>query len=283
MLGHLGSAIDLRSKKAAAQLRLAPNEKLTDDFNSLVSKLSADVVGITVNGLGLIILPQLALTFTINVAKSVHHIRRLIDLVEEFHKRKLSVPKRKIAIKCTTGAVVKLAFLALTLGHADFVSDLVGLDHLHTLFDSIFEPSQVGLGNSWTTTLQSIAVAHAQWLAEHPHIQSIQDFFGAPVDVVKSYLFPDPAVDAMQWTWLPGEGGESVSEVGKMLVQEGLDNGHSGASELVEIGVYTNLANAVAEHGVDFLLEEPVDRMEEEVGERLERSSVRHRLFMWTS
>ena len=280
--GRLGDAYDLRHKRADAQLSLMTNDALAKELNSVLSKLSADLVGITVTGVGLVILPQLALTFTINVAKSIHHIRRLVDLVEEFHKRGLSVPKSKIPIKCATGALVKLAVLALTLGHADFLSDLVGLDHLHTLFDSIFDPLQAGHGDTWASALQSAADAHAQWLADHPHIQSFQGFFSAPVDVVKAYLFPDPAVDDLQWTWAPGQGGESIGQVGQMLVQEGYADGHSAAFETAEIVIATNLANAVAEHGADHLLEAPVETIGEEAEERLEHRPSMRRLFRWT-
>lgn len=277
--GHLGDAYDLRHKRADAQLSLMTPEVMAKKFNSLVGKLSADLVGITVTGVGLVILPQLALTFTINIAKSVHHIRRLVDLVEEFHKRRLGVPKNKIAIKCAIGALVKLAILALTLGHADFLSDLVGLDHLHILFDSIFDPSSVGLGDTWAPTLQSAADAHAQWRAEHPHIQSIQGFFSAPVDNVKAYLIPDPAIDSMQWTWAAGQGGASVGQVGQMLVQDGWANGHSAAFETAEIVIGTNLGNAVAEHGADYLLEGPVQAVEEEAEEQLKTRPSKRRLF----
>ena len=279
--GHLGDAYDLRHKRADAQLSLMTAEAMAKEFNSLLSKLSADLVGITVTGVGLVILPQLALTFTINIGKSIHHIRRLLDLVEEFHKRGLTVPKNKIAIKCATGALIKLAILALTLGHADFLSDLVGLDHLHTLFDSIFDPSQVGLGDTWAPALQSAADVHAQWLAAHPHIQSIQGFFSAPVDVVKAYLFPDPAVESLQWTWAAGEGGASVDQVGQTLVQDGYANGHSAAFETAGIVIGTNLANAVAEHGADYLLGAPVEMIEEEAEEKLERRPSKRRLFLW--
>lgn len=281
--GHLGDAYDLRHKRADAQLSLMTAEVMAKEFNSLVGKLSADLVGITVTGVGLVILPQLALTFTINIAKSVHHIRRLVDLVEEFHKRRLGVPKNKIAIKCAIGALVKLAILALTLGHADFLSDLVGLDHLHILFDSIFDPSSVGLGDTWAPTLQSAADAHAQWLAEHPHIQSIQGFFSAPLDVVKAYLVPDPAIDSMQWTWAAGQGGHSVGQVGQMLVQDGLANGHSAAFETAEIVIGTNLANAVVEHEADYLLEAPVQTIEEEAEEQLKPRPSKRRLFKWAN
>lgn len=277
---HLRDAYDLRHQKADAQLALMTNEAMTAEFNSVVSKLSADLVGITVTSIGVVILPQLALTFTINLAKSVHHIRRLVDLVKEFHKRGLSVPKKEIPIKCATGALIKLAILALTLGHADFVSDLVGLDSLHTLFDSIFDPAQAGL-DTWAPTLQNAAAAHAQWLAEHPHIQSIQAFFSAPVDVVKNYLFPDPAVDALQWTWGAGEGGESVGQVGQMLVQDGLANGHSAAFETAGIVVDTNLANALAEHGADYLLQAPVERIEDVAEEQHQRRPSKRPLFNW--
>lgn len=281
--GHLEDAYDLRHKRADAQLSLMTAEVMVKEFNSLVGKLSADLVGITVTGVGLVILPQLALTFTINIAKSVHHIRRLVDLVEEFHKRRLGVPKNKIAIKCAIGALVKLAILALTLGHADFLSDLVGLDHLHILFDSIFDPSSVGLGDTWAPTLQSAADAHAQWLAEHPHIQSIQGFFSAPLDVVKAYLVPDQAIDSMQWTWAAGQGGDSVGQVGQMLVQDGLANGHSAAFETMEIVIGTNLANAVVEHEADYLLEAPVLTIEEEAEEQLKPRPSKRRLFKWAN
>lgn len=280
--GRLGDAYGLRHKRADAQLSLMTDEAMDKEFNSLVSKLSADLVGIAVTGVGLVILPQVALTFTINIAKSVHHIRRLVDLVEEFHIRGLGVPKNKIAIKCATGALIKLAILALTLGHADFLSDLVGLDHLHTLFNSIFDPSQVGLGDSWASTLSGAADAHAQWLAEHPHIQSIQGFFSAPVDVVKTYLFPDPAVDSLQWTWGAGEGGESVAQVGQLLVQDGYANGHSAAFETAEIVIGTNLANAVAEHSAGYLLEAPVEAIGQEAEDQLKSRPAKRRLFRWT-
>lgn len=281
--GRLVDAKDMRHERADAQLSLMSAEAMAREFNSLVSKLSADLVGITVTGVGLVILPQLALTFSINIAKWVHHIRRLLDLVEEFHKRHLSVPKNKIAIKCTTGALVKLAILALTLGHADFLSDLIGLDHLHALFDSIFDPSSVGLGNTWAPALQSAADAHAQWLADHPHIQSIQGCFSAPVDLIKEYLFPDPAVNSMQWTWVAGEGGESVGQVGQALVQDGYANGHSAAFETAEIVIGTNLANAVAEHGAGYcLLDAPAEAIEEEVEEHLNLRPAKRGLFKWT-
>lgn len=279
--GRLGDAYDMRHKRADAQLSLMTGDAMTKEFNSIVSKLSADLVGVTVTGVGLVILPQLALTFTINIAKAVHHIRRLVDLVEEFHKRGLSVPKNQIAIRCAIGALVKLAIVALTLGHADFLSDLVGLDHLHTLFDSIFDPSSVGLGNTWGPTLQSAADAHAQWLADHPHIQSIQGFFNAPVDEVKAYLLPDPAVDSMQWTWAAGEGGESVGQVAQTLVQDGYANGHSAAFETAEIVIGTNLANALAEHSADYLLEAPVETIEEEAEEQLKPRPAKRWLSKW--
>jgi len=120
-------------------LKHRDNRKIVHEYQDCVYMIGSSATGLIITGVGAFILPHMTVGVAVNTYFLQSNIRQLRKVVKK--AKKIGVPLGQVntSFAIIAGALTKLAFVAVTFGHDDFLTIAQGYDAIFSHFGHALE------------------------------------------------------------------------------------------------------------------------------------------------
>jgi hypothetical protein len=162
-------------------LKPRDGKEIIHEYQDCVYMIGSSATGLIITGVGAFILPHMTVGVAVNTFILQHNIRKLRKVVKEAKERGLPLGQVDTTFAIVAGILTKLAFIAVTFGHDDFLTIAQG-------YEAIF--SHFGLDVVHPHVLA--AMEHAQQLqsawVNDPLVDPLVNAANAPADAMKEIM-----------------------------------------------------------------------------------------------
>jgi len=157
--------------------------KIIHEYQDCVYMIGSSATGLIITGVGAFILPHMTVGVVVNTFILQHNIRRLRKVVKEARELGLPLGQVDTSFAIVAGILTKLAFVAVTFGHDDFLTIAQG-------YEAIF--SHFGHALDLVHPHVAVAIEQAQqwqsaWVNE-PLVDPLVTAANAPADAMKEIM-----------------------------------------------------------------------------------------------